>query len=378
MTANLAPCIAVVGPANSGKTTLLHQLDEHLQARINAVLVLKGNPDGTGRYQFHAPDLREALKAEVKGQWGSATIDRICDWIDHGRRNLSIALLDFGGKHSPENGRMLGRCSHYILVSRLGDEKGAASWEEVCRRNNLRLVASMRSVGPDDPPPQLASDEAGMTGTFRFDASPGDTVNDTVLTPLTERIVSMGRTVDLTPYVDLHLLTPWTEEMVSTVAGRDHKIRELAERVGAVVLGGVAPRWAYLAGLRCALLVNDQARVFFFDPKEPERLVEIPARRRPVNFPPGQLQLSWNVKPGFAELRCELLSPDKFLPSSAAQNLAGAPGYGEVPNLDSVGLYGPGPTWLYGAYARWLMACGVRRLGSWDGRKQGYITVWAD
>src|SRR6185437_15454477 len=93
-----------------------------------------------------------------------------------------------------------------------------------------------------------------------------------------------------------------------------------------------------------------------------ERLVEIPAHHRAGNFSLGQLQLSWNVQPGFAELRCELLSEDKFLPSAAAQDLAGAPWYGEVPNLDSIGLYGPGPTWLYGAYARWLMASGIRTL----------------
>lgn len=101
MPQELSPCIAIVGPANAGKTTLLHELDERLQQRLRAALVIKGNPDGTGRYLFHSPDLRESLKDEVKGKWGADTVERICEWIGHGRRNLEIALLDFGGKHNP-------------------------------------------------------------------------------------------------------------------------------------------------------------------------------------------------------------------------------------------------------------------------------------
>jgi hypothetical protein len=203
---NLAPCIAVVGPANAGKTTLLHQLDERLQTRVNAALVLKGNPDGTGRYLFHAPDLREALKSEVKGKWGDATVERICEWIGHGRRNLKIALVDLGGKHTPENDRILRLCSHYILVSRLADAEGAASWDTVCSRNGLERIAWMRSVGPGDSQPAFGTDSDGMLGTFRFDASPGDAINDSVLEPLTNRIAAM--------------------------------VREMASRVGAVILGG--------------------------------------------------------------------------------------------------------------------------------------------
>ena len=53
----LAPCVAVVGPAGSGKTTLLHHLDHALARHPSRprTHVVKGNPDGTGRYLFHAP-----------------------------------------------------------------------------------------------------------------------------------------------------------------------------------------------------------------------------------------------------------------------------------------------------------------------------------
>lgn len=65
-----APCVAVVGPANSGKTTLLHFLDEALQRHAAQPLtyVVKGSPDGTGRYLFHAPELRAALRERVTQQ----------------------------------------------------------------------------------------------------------------------------------------------------------------------------------------------------------------------------------------------------------------------------------------------------------------------
>jgi hypothetical protein len=374
MDIDVAPCIAVVGPANAGKTTLLHQLDERLQKRLPAVLVLKGNPDGTGRYQFHSPNLREALKAEVKGRWGDVTVERICEWIDQGRRNLNIALLDFGGRYNPiSDDRMLSRCSHYIVVSRLADTEGAEHWNEICRRNHLQKIGWMQSVGPDGRAPHIVPSSKILNGTFRFDAGPEDTMNDSVLAPLVELIVGMSRKADVSPYIDLH--RTWTADMILTVGGLDQKIREMSSRVGAVVLGGAAPIWAYLAGLHCALEANQETRVFFFDPKQPQRLVEIPARHVPGSFPEATLQVDWEAGSGLTVLRFKTLTTDKFLPPAAAQNLQSAPWFGEIPDT-AIGLYGAGPTWLYGTYARWLMGSGVRHLRSWDGRTEGYITVW--
>ena len=46
-----APCVVVVGPANSGKTTFLHLLDQAQQQHpdLPLVYIVKGTPDGTGR-----------------------------------------------------------------------------------------------------------------------------------------------------------------------------------------------------------------------------------------------------------------------------------------------------------------------------------------
>ncbi|MBI4472336.1 MAG: hypothetical protein HY646_06685 [Acidobacteria bacterium] len=372
----LAPCIAVIGPANAGKTTLLHQLDERLQKRLTAVHVIKGNPDHTGRYQFQAPNLREALKSHVKGMWGSSTIEHICESIDCGRRNLEVALLDFGGKHNPENDRMLALCSHYVVVSRLADVEGGASWDMAAAQNGLKRIAWMRSLGPrDECVPVIATSVNGLDGTFRYDVQPGESVNDAVIERLAEEIVALRRDLDLIPYIDLHASERWTEADIPDVKGRATKIREVASRMGEAVLGGAAPIWAYLAGLRCALEANPGVRVFFFDPKQPEPLVEIPQQRREGPFPERVLELHWTEQSGQHRLEFHMLRDDKFLPPEAAQQLAGAPGFGKIPGQE-VSLWGKGPTWLSGAYARWLVAAGVERLSAFDATMQKTIRIW--
>jgi hypothetical protein len=113
-------------------------IDLLLRQRLPGVLVIKGSPDGTGRYLFYSPELREALKPEVKGRWGSMTVERICEWIDQGRQNLSLALLYLGGKFNPlRDGQMLARCSHYLLVSRLSEPESGNEWDEICRSHRL-------------------------------------------------------------------------------------------------------------------------------------------------------------------------------------------------------------------------------------------------
>lgn len=145
MAETLAPCVAVVGPANSGKTTLLHLLDHALQRHPARplVYVVKGNPDGTGRYLFHSPELRERLKERVKGVWCATTVETVCGWVESCRRHLDLVLVDLGGRHAPGNERIFERCSHALVVARrFADrrrerEEGMESWVRACRRSGL-------------------------------------------------------------------------------------------------------------------------------------------------------------------------------------------------------------------------------------------------
>lgn len=383
---SVASCVAVVGPANAGKTTLLHQLDEKLKRHLDSFLVLKGNPDGTGRYLYHAPELRDdaEFKQTVKGKWGYTTIDQICEWIRHGRRNLSLALLDFGGRHDTQtaagNARMLDACSHYLVVSRASDFAGAEFWDGVCREHGLVRLGWMRSLPLGGAQPEVIEAGGDLQSTFQVGVTSGDPRNDAALAPLVEALRNLSRPADLTPYVNLRQAADWRIDQISDVAGQAGKIAELASRTGVVVLGGSAPIWAYLAGLRCALGSRADARIFFFDPRQPERLVEIPAqpstRSGVVNgFPADLLSLRWHEQDGRWVLHLEITAVDKFLPPSAAQSLAGAPPPPVAPSRD-VALWGAGPTWLYATYARWLISAGVQRLASWDGRSKSFVQIW--
>jgi hypothetical protein len=360
-------------------------LDERLKRRLDSFLVLKGNPDGSGRYLYHAPDLRNQpeFKQSVKGKWGDATVDRICEWITHGRCNLSLALLDFGGRHDAQtldgNSRMLQACSHYLVVSRDTDPAGAAFWTDVCRGHGLIRLGWMRSLPLGGAQPSVSADGKGIQATFQVDVLPGDPINDSALSPLIDALSGLSKPPDHTPYVNLHQPADWRTDQIADVAGQASKIGELASRTGVVVLGGAAPVWAYLAALRCALKTRDDARVFFYDPRQPERLVEIPARPcapgAPAAFPSDVLLLSWRNDGGRSVLQFEIATPDRFLPAAAAQNLAGAPVPPPAPS-PNVAISGAGPTWLFGTYARWLRAAGARRVASWDGRTKGFIQVW--
>jgi hypothetical protein len=383
----LAPCIAVVGPANAGKTTLLHQLDEKLKPRLDSFLVLKGNPDGSGRYLYHSPELRNEpeFKKSAKGQWGDATVDRVCEWVIHGRSNLSLALLDFGGRHDDQtaagNARMLRVCSHYLVVSRDQDPDGAAFWDVVCRGCGLIRLGWMRSLPLGGATPTVLDSGPAIHATFQVNVLPGNRVNDVVLAPLLDLLAGMAVPPDHTPYVNLHLPTDWRTEQIDGVAGQASKIAELASRTGVVVLGGAAPVWAYLAGLRCALEARGDARVFFFDPRQPERLVEIPASLGVSSgaagaFPLEALSVTWAQDGALSFLQLKIITPDKFLPPVAAQNLAGAPAPLSAPTT-AVALSGPGcPLWLFGAYARHLRTAGAGSLASWDGRMQSCVRIW--
>jgi hypothetical protein len=269
---------------------------------------------------------------------------------------------------------MLKGCSHYIVVSRHSDPEGAKLWDDVCRSRDLTRVAWMQSQPRDS-----ADSEAGEC-TFQVNIEPGDSRNDASLAPLVKMLLDLSYTPDQTPYVNLRQAGDWLVSQIPDVAGQAAKIEELASRTGVVVLGGTAPIWAYLAGLRCALNAREDVRVFFFDPRQPERLVEIPRQlgrgsTSPGLFPENALQLRWRGEEARSILQLEICTRDKFLPPSAAQNLAGAPVPPPLPSSD-VGLLGAGPTWLFGTYARWLREAGASRIASWDGRSKGFVQIW--
>jgi hypothetical protein len=277
---------------------------------------------------------------------------------------------------------MLAACSHYIVVNREGRDSDAPLWDGVGREHGLIPLGWMRSQPKDGAGPVVISDEPSYCqAVFQVDAGPGDGRNDKALSPLVESLVALSRPVRQTPYINISRPERWSVDMIATVAGEAGRIEEHAARTGVVIIGGKAPVWAFLAALRVAIAAQPNVRVFFFDPRQPQRLVEIPAwqgepaRAGGGEFPSNALSLHWRRDGARSVLEFEVTTHDKFLPPAAAQNLEAAPLFPKPPSLD-VALSGAIPMWLFGTYARWLIASGVERLASWDVGMKDYVQIW--
>lgn len=391
MTSSQAPAIAIVGPPNSGKTTILDRRDHELQHHPEqpVVHVVKGNPDGMGRYLLHAPEAREALKKDVKGKWISTTAATISEWISNSRNHLEIVLVDLGGKHTAENDSILQHCSHYIALSRrfpdpaIEAAEGLSSWIADCRRNGLKAVAHLTSLWEVGEPNAEEDRDGVLTGAFRSDATgPTTTVNQRVFDALVGRILSLRTPRSVSRYVDLKLPRSWTIGDLSDLGGRGPDVDRMAA-TGVVTLGGVAPLWAYVAAMGRALERDSGVRLQVFDPKIVTGVVEIP--RVPVvdaESPLARmLDVQWSApKDGLdgKAVRLKIMTDDQFLGPLSFEHLPTAPAIPEPIPSGPVWLDGKAPTWLYMTYARWLLArVDPRSVGVRDIRMKGLVFPFA-
>jgi len=378
----LAPCIAIVGPPNSGKSGLVDRLNHALQLHPEqpAVHVVKGSPDGTGRYLLHSPGLREALKGEVKGEWTSSTGPTISNWITSCRGCLELVLVDLGGQHAEGNKYILRQCSHYIVLSRSFDDPlqedtvGMASWIRACAQAGLRPVARLRSIIHEGQPAVQVGADGALEGAFRGDVRDAqDRTNDAVIGALVERLLTLRVARTAPAYVNLKLARDWELEDLAELGGRAPDLERMAAD-GEVVLGGVAPIWAYAAAMHRALDRNPEARVLVFDPKV-SALLEIPAAPVPDAGSPLVQAIDVALAPPGPEtegtaLRLRIATKDKALWPSDFQHLAAAPPLPEPLPPGPLWVDGPAPIWLHLAYSRWLRARGGDRLiGVWDARR---------
>lgn len=377
---SLAPCVAIVGPANSGKSTLLHLLDSALMQHPSGPLpyVVKGSPDGSGRYLFHAPVMRENVKDRVKGTWSESTIETVCGWIENARRHLDLVLVDFGGKHNPDNDRMLGRCTHFLVVARPTDDpveearEGAESWIRVCAKNGLVMLKRVVSLWRGG---EANFDATDPRCSFRADAStPGDRLNRPVIEGLVDALLALRSPHARKDYFDLRLDRDWTLNDGPDLAGLAPKLMD-AIGDSRIVLGGRAPIWAYARALRLIDERRQEVEVHTFDPKVPSGLVRIPNETQvAVDCPLAtSLGAKW-LEGGILDLRIK--TPNRFLPPGSSEQLDLLPGPSGVDSGDEAILCGAMPIWIHLAYSRWLHRLDAsRRVGLYDVRQRAAIFI---
>jgi len=345
-------------------------LDRALQQHPSRVLayVVKGSPDGSGRYQFYNPKLREELKSQVKGAWGGdPTIEQISSWILTTRCHVDLALVDFGGKHTPDNRRMLSQCTHYIVVARSFDDpeeeagNGMASWQRACEEAGLQPLALISSVWQWGEV-GICMEAETLIGTLRADAQrPENTINQPLIDAVRDRLLALRLPGREPGYVDLNI-GRWNPSAVDAdLQSLVPRLQHLARSQAPVRLGGVAPVFAYLRAMHIALDEDPDTELEVFDPKL--GFVPIPRRRSLGDRFPSVLQ--FEVDGPTARCEVTIATIDRMLPFTAAKHLAFAP----MPPVDALGkrvtMAGPLPIWLQAAFSRWLREC-TDEIAIWD------------
>ncbi|HEX4952538.1 MAG TPA: CRISPR-associated protein Csx3 [Thermoanaerobaculia bacterium] len=429
----LAPAVMVVGPANSGKTTFLHHLDELLQHHPGRplVYVLKGSPDGTGRYLLHAPALREGLKPLVKGRWTETTVATIAAWIDECRRHLDLVLVDCGGKRTPSNEQLFRHGTHSIVVARRFDDpseegaEGLAAWRGDCARAGLELVAELVATGkawalgpsapplrpadssrPRPSPPQSPSpgrlewvgrksvvseaEEWGIEGVRGLECADREPVvseaegrgtegvrGPTVVETVAQRLLALLPARRRPEYLDLRRARDWGPADLAGLRRHIARQADALRREGRVTLGGRAPVWAYAAALHAVLRRAPDVQVVVFDPKAPGGLVEIPPAGLEgwMHLPEASL-LTWS---GLLQARWQL--PASGAGATLVLTLTG-PDRLLPPEASRwladlalpAPLDAPGPWVVSGAVPIWLHLTVSRRLAQLAGPRP--LAVW--
>lgn len=381
----LAPAIAVVGPAGSGKSTLLDLLDRTLQNHPSSPLVyiVKGSPDGTGRYLLGAPDLREGLKSRVKGAWGSTTVATICRWIESTRSRLELVLVDVGGRHSPRNRALYGECSHFLVVVRDRDERRAESergdldsWWQACEASGLEPVARVRSLWGKGQSSVVRASDGVLAVRIRLDAE-GRKARETVsaLDKLTEAILALRACRPVPGYLDLKLGRRWVFEDLADLGGRAGELERMIQE-GRVVLGGTAPIWAYVAAMHRAIDAGRQVAVDVFDPKISCGIVRVPSRLAQDQAPLPGIRARWRPVGEGLLLDVALTAEDRFLGPEVSQEPHRLPVPEGPPGAGPIGVFGAAPIWVHLAYSRWLrQRVKERSIGLWDAGTRSMVFV---
>lgn len=135
--------IAVGGPPHSGKSVFLAELYRQLLARRPASAFLqRACPDGEGMWSAEADP---ALVKEIrrKGNFDAVFMTFTLQAIEALGTRFPIVLVDLGGRRSAQNGEILARCSHQIVLSSKEEEN--QPWQEFAAAEGCETLAVFAS-----------------------------------------------------------------------------------------------------------------------------------------------------------------------------------------------------------------------------------------
>ena len=147
------PALLIVGPPDSGKSVLSHQIFSSLVQEYPDVYLQRSHWDGEGNWILELPenatdDEREAFKLANKGGLTEGFFPDQGRAIANLRRQKRLVIVDVGGMVQPEKQFILEACTHYLIISSKPEE--IEPWHEFCgRQGGLKPLAVVRSTLED-------------------------------------------------------------------------------------------------------------------------------------------------------------------------------------------------------------------------------------
>lgn len=137
--------IAVGGPPHSGKSVFLAELYRQLlHRRASGIFLQRACPDGEGMWSNEA-DPAIVQNIRKKFAFSDEFVTLTLETIERlGRNpNLSLVLLDLGGKRTAENAEILRRSTHCFLLS--ASEEESAHWQAFAAAEGCPVLATFQS-----------------------------------------------------------------------------------------------------------------------------------------------------------------------------------------------------------------------------------------
>ncbi|MEO1389815.1 MAG: CRISPR-associated ring nuclease Crn3/Csx3 [Cyanobacteria bacterium J06634_6] len=144
------PGLLIVGPPDSGKSVLSHQIFSTLVKDYPDIYLQRAHWDGEGNWTLELPadatdEEREAYKLANKGGLTETFFPYQGEAILNLRRQKRLVIVDAGGMVQPEKRSILDACTHYLIISSKPEE--IEPWHDFCLgEGGLKPIAVIHSV----------------------------------------------------------------------------------------------------------------------------------------------------------------------------------------------------------------------------------------